>query len=105
MAKANAKDLLLHGDQLLEKGKEVEDPSVVTVGVTATSGDHKTVVVSNHIVPGEFSGEWTVLIPSLPVLPKHFREDAKVTAVFLLHVLGVRRAEKNTEPQTAAHRR
>ena len=98
VAKANAKDFLVHRVQFVDELKKVENPRVVGVGIVAASGDDKAVIEREVVVLREVSLHHLVEVPLLPLLRQHSAEDAVTASVHLHQVLRILAAHQQRIP-------
>lgn len=95
MTKANAEDFFLQGIQFGQEGQESADPSVISMGISATPGDDKAVVALDLVILGKLAAGHAVEVPSLAFLRQHFDKNPKIPTVHLLHKVRVLCAQQN----------
>lgn len=97
MTEADAEHTLSQRVEALEEGAEVGDAGVVAVGVAAAAGDHEAIVFGEVVVLRQLAGSHPEDVPRLSLLRQHSDEDAEEPAVSLPDILGVLRAQQNSE--------
>lgn len=89
VAKANAKDLLVHGVQFDNESNEVKDPWVIGMCIIAASTDDKAIVERQVMLLRELSLDELVEVPLFLLLLEQLHEYPIGASVHLHQVLRI----------------
>lgn len=105
VSKANSENLFLQGVEFPQQGNEFADPNVVWMSITATTGDHKSIVPSNLFFIRKLTCHHSINIPFLSLRSQHSHKNPKIPSVFLLDVFWILCTQQNGESFLTHHSR